>query len=502
MALAPAVDPVDALAAVAVVQQRVLGSDAPAREAPEAGLPSARPYEGPGSPGFDRRLSARVDSLLAAFDDSGVPVVFDAAASAARLEYRTRTPERAATGAYGAVSLDGAAPSVPEARLVVPHDYAASPAIANNRASVAVAARDGVPVVDMRRVDERQLHQLFGAMAEGLPLVVPADAYAGSLGKAREAVYGHANRAGRAADDEHRVSGYLYAREAEHFASRMDARVHEREVEPPGVWEPPAEVPAAPGQLDGLCAQMAGVSAAVVDAVAADVRADAARALETRERACDRMEEVVLPALREAGLNVEVDPAATSSRYVPDPRPVREQRGPARDSVVVSARALAVGESTPQLVAAQGQAFQAVAIAAGQRGRLDQPDARAVASAMAGRRRCSDDVAERSVAAAHGYARQQLKDLWPAQGSVLPPALARSSEKDVKRASNAVHKLVSRAVAERDRRLDEAVAGIAAESKPGRPVSVHAMPPVPIAARPPAPAAPARSAVSTEVVAR
>ncbi|MCY3846516.1 MAG: hypothetical protein OXH69_23580 [Acidobacteria bacterium] len=245
---------------------------------------------------------------------------------------------------------------------------------------------------------------------------------------------------------------------------------------------PPGEpgYPAGSGQLDIFAARMASAGATAIQVLADDIGQEARRAREVREHACERLEDDVLPAIREVGVTVVVDPGAQRARYVPDERPVREQSGPARDSVVVPAAAVDPAVSTVRLQQHHSAVLAAVSLAAGQRGRLDRPDARRVASELAGRRSCPASAARAEEDVGREFTRQQFKRLWP--GGPHPRG---ASTLDAKRAANAASGWVGRAVKARDERLDAELAAYRAPAAP-KPADTRGSLP-PIGARPAAP---------------
>ena len=322
--------------------------------------------------------------------------------------------------------------------------------------------------------------ELFQTVAMVLPTVFRDQPYPEDLGAAREAVYGGAGP--------HQAQATTSGK-AEHFAARMEARVMETTVEPPA---PAAALGEASEALDAFAARMASAGATAVQVLADDVVRDGVRAVAAREFACERLEDDVLPALREAGLPVVVDPQVSAARYQPDPRPVRQQTGPAQDAVVVSSRVSDPSLPTRTLVAEQVVALEAVCLAAGQRGRVDRPEARKVASQLAGRTSCPAAAQHAEFEVGGEFARLQCRKLWPAEpgfdksSPTRSPAGARAEE-----AAAETSKWVNAAVKVRDTRLDEALVS-QAPAPPSPPVSRGALPPV--GARPPVATVPDRGA--------
>ena len=299
----------------------------------------------------------------------------------------------------------------------------------------------------------------------------------------RQVVYTHAGE----------DPGRLYEREAEHFAGRLEARVSESAAYPPKEeWTPPAALVSQAAVVDLVCARMAAAGAEAVQLMAGDVVSDASRAVATRDAACERLQDVVVPALRDAGVPVRIDPQATVSQYVPDPRPARAQSGPPQDVVVISGDAVRADLSTRALVAKQAEALAAVGLALGQRGRADRPEARKVASELAGRTSCPAPARAREGAACAHFANRQLADLWPAR--IALPALPRAAV-SVKVAAGEARAWVAGAVAAREARVDAALATPSDGPRSGSgtaPVGIRTVP-VPVRPAPvPAPAPPAR----------
>ena len=464
------VDAVDALATIAVVQERML-ADPPAPVVETPSLSQGLPWLGPGSSGFEGRVERRLSALVGAVDAAGVPVTFSSDVDRPVVDYG---PPRAGGSSAGA--------DAPPPRLVLPEGYAAAE-FDGSGASVSRQAADGMPVIDGRGLDAGAREELFRSVAMTLPTVLRDQPYPEDLAAAREAIYGGVSRA---------QSGAIYLREAEHFAARMEARVMEVPVGPPEpagfagrLGEGPAGgLGAQAGRIDIFAARMAAAGATALQVVADDVARDAERACAAREAACDRLQGDVLPALREAGVSIVVDPGVEQARYVPDPRPAREQRGPLRDSVVVPAGAVDAEASTASVVRQQAGTLQAVSLALGQRGRLDRPEARRVASQIAGRRSCPA-AAQRAEAEVGGeFVRRQFKQLWP--GGSEPVG---ASTLDGKRAGQACSRWVERAVEERNGRIDAALAAGAPGSRSEAPAS-RGSALAPIGARPAAPPLP------------
>ena len=478
------VDPIDALAVAAVVQERALA--APARDVPSPSVPG-RPWEGPGSPGFDRRLQENVSALVAAVDSAGVPVTFSKSVGEPIVEY---APVRTASGGPAPVAITAADLAAPVAKLVLPVSYAA-PAVleasgvssGGRGGSVADHAADGLPVLATDRLSSDELRTVFSAVALALPAALRDQPYPQELAKVREVVYTHAG------DD----AGRLYEREAEHFAGRLEARVSESAAYPPKEeWTPPAALVSQAAVVDVICARMAAAGAEAVQLMAGDVASDASRAVATRDAACERFQDVVVPALRDAGVPVRIDPQSTVSHYVPDPRPARAQIGPAQDAVVISGHAVRTDLPTRALVAKQAEALAAVGLALGQRGRADRPEARKVASELAGRTSCPAPARAREGAACAHFANRQLADLWPAR--IALPVLPRAAV-SVKVAAGEARAWVAGAVAAREARVDAALATPSDAPRSGSgpaPVGLRTAP-VPVRPAPvPAPAPPAR----------
>ena len=478
------VDPIDALAVVAVVQERALA--APARDVPSPSVPG-RPWEGPGSPGFDRRLQENVSALVAAVDSAGVPVTFSKSVGEPIVEY---APDKTASGGPAPVAITAVDLAAPVAKLVLPVSYAA-PAVLEasgvssrgRGVSVADHASDGLPVLATDRLSSDELRKVFSAVALALPAALRDQPYPEELAEVREVIYTYAGDA----------AGRLYEREAEHFAGRLEARVSESAAyAPKEEWTPPAALVSQAAVVDVICARMAAAGAEALQLMAGDVASDASRAVATRDAACERLQDVVVPALRDAGVPVRIDPQSTVSHYVPDPRPARAQTGPAQDAVVISGDAVRTDLSTRALVAKQAEALAAVGLAVGQRGRADRPEARKVASEVAGRTSCPAPARAREGAACAHFANRQLADLWPARIALPAPPRAAVS---VKVAAGEARSWVAGAVAAREARVDAALAtpsdaprsgsgpapvGLRTAPVPVRPAPVPApVPPVP-----------------------
>ena len=467
------VDPLDALAAVAVAQERSLRDPSPSPVAVADRHPP-RPWEGEGSPGYQRRLDERLSNLVAAVDAGGVAVSFSDAIESARVVYR-QAP------ATGPVPLGSAASSPPRASLELPSSYAAPGAVG---ASVADRARDGLPVIDGAKLGPSGRIDVLTSVALALPAALSDSPYPDTVAPAREALYRHVGAGG----------DVVAEREADHFAARMEARVTETRVWQLPRWEDAPSALAAP-QLpaaDSVLARGALAASAAVQVLADDIGRDAACAVELRERACERLQDDLVPALRDAGVPVVVDReghgrSQRPARYEPDPRPAREQRGALQDAVVVPSVALDPGTSTSQLVAHQAVAFQAVSVALGQRGRLDRPEARRVASEIAGRSSAPAAARDTEAVVAQRFARTELRKVWPAQvldsldHGHAAAVRGKAGELYAKRASNFVERTV-------EARSDRLAASLAPSAAPA-PSSPSRMAPVSLV-RPPAPARP------------
>ncbi len=428
---AQAVDPVDEVAAVAVAQQAML-SDPPALPSGQPLVPS-RPVEVRGSPGFEDRLSASVAALVAAFDDSGVSVVFERLppvdGEAARPFVRVTEPPPLAAG--GGVDFRSP-PSGPTTELVLPAEYAAT------RSAPAEAVRDGLPAV-RGDLDTAQLEALFDAAATAVPAAFGSAPYPPALATARQAVYKEAGN-----DEE---KGALFLREAAHFAARLTAAVEETVIRPPsGGWQPPPALAAQAQAVDALCMEMAAAGAASVRAVAADLAADGRRAVERREESIEVLEETLVPALRDAGVNVEVRRAA--SHY----RPADRAAPDAGDAVVLSKAAFDPSGSTASLAHQHVQALSAVALATGQPGRAERPEAVAVAADLAGGRAAPAAARQREQQVSAHFVRERVQELWPRNTPVPPKPRDRDGESEADIASC----WVQRAVEARAARLEEA----------------------------------------------
>ncbi len=427
---AQAVDPVDAAAAVAVVQQAMLSDPPPLASGQPLVL--SRPVEGRGSPSFEDRLSASVSALVAAFDDSGVSVVFEklpaVGGEAARPFVRVTEPP---PPAGGGVDFRSERPG-PTTELVLPAEYAA------NRSAPAEAVRDGLPSV-RGDLDTAQLEALFDAAATAVPAAFGSAPYSPELATARQAVYKAAGN-----DEE---KGALFLREAAHFAARLTAAVEETVVRPPSAdWQPPPALAAQAQAVDALCMEMAAAGAASVRAVAADLAADGQRAVARREESIEVLEETLVPALRDAGLNVEVRRAA--SQY----RPADPAAPDAGDAVVLSKAAFEPSGSTASLARQHARALSAVALASGQPGRAERPDAVAVAAELAGGRAAPAAARQREQQVSAHFARERVQELWPRHAPVPP----KPRERDGKSAANTASRWVQQAVETRAESLEEA----------------------------------------------
>ena len=399
------------------MQERALA--APAREVPSPSL-SARPWEGSGSPGFDRRLQQNVSALVAAVDAAGVPVTFSKSVGEPIVEYAPDKDRfgRSGAGRYYCCRLGCSGGEARSSRQLCCAGRAGGlwrlfgwPGV-----SVADHASDGLPVLATDRLSSDELRKVFSAVALALPAALRDQPYPQELAKVREVVYTHAG------DD----AGRLYEREAEHFAGRLEARVSESAAYPPKEeWTPPAALVSQAAVVDLVCARMAAAGAEAVQLMAGDVVSDASRAVATRDAACERLQDVVVPALRDAGVPVRIDPQSTVSHYVPDPRPARAQTGPAQDAVVISGmpsvRTFRPGRwsrSRPRRWPRSGSRWAseaALTVPRPARLRPSSPAARAVPAPARARE---------GAACAH-FANRQLADLWPAR--VALPALPRAA---------------------------------------------------------------------------
>ena len=190
------------------------------------------------------------------------------------------------------------------------------------------------------------------------------------------------------------------------------------------------------------------------------------RRRDSLRRRFDASQPCVVLAQREADDSPEYD------RPDRDPVPRREAPGPLRLRLAGS----------PVVVASQAEALAAVSVAVGQRGRADRPEARRVASELAGRTRCPADAREREVATGAHFVRQELEKVWPAR-TTLPAVPAGDS---FKIAAKAAVGWVARVVAARDVRVEAALAampsGSASRSAAG-PATAAPVPVRPSAAR-------------------
>ena len=478
------VDPVEALAVAAVVQERSLA--APARDVSAPSLPG-RPWEGPGSPGFDRRLQENVTALVAAVDAAGVPVTFSDRVREPVVEYPA---EPACSGVPAPVALGGAEISAPPAKLVLPASYAApaaleASAVSSDGRGVSVAdlASDGLPVLATDRLSPDELRTVFEAVALALPAALRDQPYPEELAKSREVVYSYAGEdAGRLL----RAGGGALRRPSRGSCLRVCGLPAEGGVDATGGACVAGCCRRRPLRQDG------GGWRTGVAADGGRVASDASRAVAVREAACERLQDVVVPALRDVGVPVRIDPQATVSQYVPDPRPAHAQSGPAQDAVVISGNAVRTDVSTRVLVEKQAEALAAVGLAVGQRGRADRPEARKVASELAGRTRCPAEARVREGAACAHFANRQLADLWPPRTAL--PATPRAPA-PVKVAAGEARAWVASAVAARETRMDAEFA--TPPDRPGSgsgpaPVAIRTVAPVPVRPAPvPAPAPPA-----------
>ena len=232
----------------------------------------------PDAPGLAERASARTDRYLAALAAAGVQVSFDPDLVAPTIAY-----EHA-----------GAPPA-----LVVPGAWLCpdAPAACASRAdALAAHVADGQPLLVALTPDDSR--DLFSVVALTLPTFARDDPLPPAIEARVNAICAEADRS---------AHGPLYARQAEHFAGRLTARVWEQ---PPGAlpdWEVPRSLVQYGPTVDVVFGRSAAADARLIETAAADVEADADRAAGGRDLAVDRFEGF-LDAVRARGIPCSLRP--------------------------------------------------------------------------------------------------------------------------------------------------------------------------------------------------